>query len=109
MTSYDLSGVLPQCGEGPAAYMTGCVRPCDFVGFLLSAKPVLIPGAHCAAMGFTFATYDNIYTPVKLYWKASPAQPTIGGFFGPYFANNTMAFAYLNATRDATPACKLSP
>ena len=27
VTSYDKSGVLPQCAEGPAEYMTNCAHP----------------------------------------------------------------------------------
>ena len=79
ITYYDSAGVLPQCGEGPAAYMAHCVQPCDFVGFLLSAKPVQIKGAHCAAMGFTFATMDSIYVrptpcPPASAWAVVPSS-----------------------------------
>ena len=52
VTSYDKSGSLPQCAEGPAAYMTDCVHPCDFVAYFKSERPTLLEGSHCAAMGY---------------------------------------------------------
>eukprot|EP01052_Picozoa_sp_SAG31_P019542 SAG31_NODE_1429_length_8390_cov_2.259076_7_plen_146_part_00 len=137
--------------------MANCVYPCDFVGYLLSAKPVLLQGARCAEMGFTFATTDNIYVRLpyctdgscpliisdanvtdsgqavlekheprtKHWWLLQPVlcQPYYGGgrkSKGTYFrlrssydipvtpsVHALQAFAFLNATRDATPACKL--
>ena len=49
VTSYDKSGTLPQCAEGPAAYMTNCVHPCDFVAYFKSSTPTV----RCAcASGF---------------------------------------------------------
>ena len=41
VTSYDKSGTLPQCAEGPAAYMTDCVHPCDFVAYFKSSTPTV--------------------------------------------------------------------
>ena len=41
ITSYDSSGALPQCAEGPAAYMTNCVHPCDFVAYFKSSTPTV--------------------------------------------------------------------
>jgi hypothetical protein len=104
VTSYDASGVLPQCAEGPAAYMSDCVQVCDMVAYLKSSKPTLIAGSHCSNMGFTYQAMDSIYTKVQLYWKAG-AKPSMQNYFGPYFKNHTKAFEYLNATRDRTPAC----
>ena len=106
VTSYDKSGVLPQCAEGPAVYMTSCVYPSDFVAYFKSNTPTLLQGSHCAAMGFTFQSYDNIFPPVRLFWKTG-AVPSMSDYFGPYFTNHTEAFAYLNYTRDHNPACKL--
>mmetsp|Transcript_35012 Transcript_35012/g.91636 ORF Transcript_35012/g.91636 Transcript_35012/m.91636 type:complete len:260 (+) Transcript_35012:180-959(+) len=106
VTAYDASGHLPQCSEGPSAYMVNCAYSCDFVAYLLSHQPVQVAGAHCAAMGFQYAGMDNIYTPVKLYW-AKNASVSIQTYFGRFFKNHTKAFGYLNATRDATPACKV--
>ena len=77
MTYFDSAGILPQCGEGPGSYMTNCVLPCDFVGYLLSAKPVLVPGAHCSSMGFTFATMDNIY--VRTFFCSHPCLDSSSG------------------------------
>ena len=55
-------------------------------------------------MGYDFATMDNIYPKVRPYWKSRlPRQHFY--LLDPYFANHTQAFAFLNATRDATPAC----
>ena len=106
VTSFDKSGALPQCAEGPAAYMTGCVHPCDFVAYFKSQTPTLLQGSHCKAMGFTFESMDNIYTPVRLFWKTG-STPSMSDYFGAYFKNHTNAFAYLNYTRDHNPACKL--
>lgn len=43
VTSYDKSGTLPQCAEGPAVYMTDCVHPCDFVAYFKSTAPTVRP------------------------------------------------------------------
>ena len=47
---------------------------------------------------------DNIYPEAKLYWAKNASTP-MASFFGKYFQNHTEAFAYLNFTRDRTPAC----
>jgi hypothetical protein len=86
--------------------MLDCVTPCDFVGYLKSKEPTSLPGSQCAKLGFVYQAMDNIYPEVSLYWKAGHV-PTMGDFFGPYFKNHTQCFAYLNATRDATPACRM--
>jgi hypothetical protein len=110
MTYYDTAGALPQCSEGPASYMLGCVERVDMVAYLKSSAPKLIAGAHCSTMGFKYASMDNIFPQVKLYWKASGAGGlSIQQYFGAYFANHTRALGYLNATRDATPACHDGP
>ena len=106
MTAYDESGVLPQCAEGPAAYMANCTFPNDMVAYMLSGKPVLVPGSKCTSMGYEKVTTDNIYPLVTLYWKKGH-KPSMSEFFTGFFKNHTSAFQMLNFTRDHTPACKI--
>ena len=79
----------------------------------------------------TYETKDNIYTPVRLFWKTVRPKPVVpagvsrepnvylpfgvelqgslpsmSDYFGAYFKNHTNAFAYLNYTRDHNAACK---
>ena len=105
MTLYDEAGVLPQCAEAPTAYMMGCVRPSDYVAYLRSWRPVLKEGAHCEAMGNEFQSMDNIYPLSSLYWQKGHT-PNMSAFYAPYFANHSQAFAFLNKSRDETPACR---
>ena len=104
MTSYDHTGALPQCAEGPTAYMTECVAPVDFVAFLKSAEPTRIPGSHCTSMGYAYQGMDNIFPQVRLYWKKG-TNTTMQDYFGAYFKNHSEAFGFLNYTRDRTKAC----
>ena len=47
---------------------------------------------------------DNIYPLSSLYWQKGHS-PNMSAFYAPYFANHSQAFAFLNKSRDETPAC----
>ena len=106
MTAYDASGALPQCAEGPATYMANCTFPNDMVAYLLSGKPVLLPGSQCTSMGYELVAKDNIYPAVTLYWKKNHV-PSLPQFFERFFANHSNTFRMLNYTRDHTTACTI--
>lgn len=59
ITSYDKSGTLPQCAEGPAAYMIDCVHPCDFVAYFKSASPTVSLGRISASFGMRVCRCGN--------------------------------------------------
>ena len=48
---------------------------------------------------------DNIYPLSSLYWQKGHS-PNMSAFYAPYFANHSQAFAFLNKSRDETPACR---
>ena len=48
---------------------------------------------------------DNIYPLSSLYWQKAHS-PNMSAFYAPYFANHSQAFAFLNKSRDETPACR---
>ena len=55
---------------------------------------------------YEFQSMDNIYPLSSLYWQKGHS-PNMSAFYAPYFANHSQAFAFLNKSRDETPACLL--
>ena len=53
---------------------------------------------------YEFQSMDNIYPLSSLYWQKGHS-PNMSAFYAPYFANHSQAFAFLNKSRDETPAC----
>ena len=96
-----------QCSQGPATYLQDCVQVSDLFNYIRLNKPTFVRNTTCEALGkgFELIGPDPVFPGFALYFVGGRA-----GFmerYGSWLGSHGSMSAFLNATRDANPACSL--